>query len=71
MSKNSIINIIIFIISIYLNCRWVFLILRAVTSLGSNLNRDGRKKEFKEGIKYLVLTVIYVAIVNYYLNNRR
>lgn len=71
MNKNSIINIIIFIISIYLNYKWVFPILRAVTSLGSNLNEDGRKREVKKGIKYLIITFMYVAIVIYYLNNRR
>lgn len=48
MSKNSIINIVIFIISIYLNCKWVFPILRAVTSLGSNFNKDGKKKSLRK-----------------------
>ncbi|MBE6061559.1 hypothetical protein [Clostridium sp. UBA7339] len=71
MSKNNIINIIIFIISIYLNYKWVFPILRTVTSFGNNLDKYERKKELKKGVKYLVITVIYVAIVIYYLNNRR
>ncbi len=71
MSKNNIVNSVIFIISIYLNYKWVFPILRAVTSFGNNLDKYERKKELKKGVKYLVITVIYVAIVIYYLNNRR
>lgn len=62
MRKNIILNIILFIISIYLNCKWVIYIQRAIKPFNDNLDSEKRKKELKKGIKYLVITIIYAII---------
>jgi hypothetical protein len=68
---NTIINIIIFSISIYLNCKWVIAIQRAFKPFDDSSDKKKRKDELKEGIKYLIITIIYVFIVVHYLNNIR
>ncbi|WP_346876524.1 hypothetical protein [Clostridium sp. UBA5712] len=71
MTKNIIINVILFIISIYLNCKWVIAIQRAIKPFDDRLDRGKRKDEFRKGIKYLLITIIYAVIVIYCLNDVR
>ncbi|WP_346917591.1 hypothetical protein [Clostridium sp.] len=71
MTKNGIMNITLFIISIYLNCKWVIAIQRAIKPFDDRLDREKRKDELRKGIKYLLITIIYAVIVIYCLNDVR
>jgi hypothetical protein len=64
MSKEIIINIITFSISIYLNCKWVISMQRAIKPFDDNSDNRKRKENLKKGIKYLIITIIYVIVVD-------